>query len=188
MKAMLPNALLFQATKKSLDDPVLLRGVRGDEPLRQSVVPTSCPKPPALEDQPVVAAHHRGLAGRPQGAKAGNTGLLDRSLGFPGPTAQRKLPTQKFPIVTVDHPDQVGPAITTAVHMGQIHRPAAIASCGAAHGGFHARPRCHGPLMHQPTLGPQNAVNPFPVDPYPQPIAQQGPQSPIAIRGVLSDQ
>jgi hypothetical protein len=88
MKAMLPDTLLFQAPEESLDDPVLLGGIGGDELLPQPVVPTSRPEPPALEDQPVVAPHHRGFAGRPQGSKAGDTGLLDGSFGLLRSTPQ----------------------------------------------------------------------------------------------------
>ena len=109
MKAMLPNALLFQTAEESLDNPVLLGGIGGLELLGQPVVATSRPKPPALEDQPVVAAHHRGFAGGPQSSKASDAGLLDGSFGLLRSTPQSELLAHQFPIVTVDHPNQVGP-------------------------------------------------------------------------------
>ena len=59
MELLLPDTLFFEAAKKPLDDPILLRPVRRDELLLQSTVPTGSPKLPALEDQPIVAAEDR---------------------------------------------------------------------------------------------------------------------------------
>lgn len=188
VKAMLPHAFLFETTKESFDDPVLLRSVRSDELLRQPVILTSRPEPAALKDQSVVASDHRSFTYRSQGAEASDASLLDGSLGFFGMPAQGELPAQQLPIVTVDHPNQVGPAIPTTIYMRQIHRPAAIAFRSSAHRGFHPRSGAHNTLMHQPALGFQNPVNPFPVGPYPQAVAKPRPQPSIPIGGMLPDQ
>src|SRR4029434_8012531 len=64
-EAVLPDALLFQAAEEALDHPVLLRRVGRDELLREPIVTTRRPKAPALIDQPVVGADHRGGSRRP---------------------------------------------------------------------------------------------------------------------------
>ena len=56
------------------------------------------------------------------------------------------------------------------------------------HRALHSRSRSAGPLMHQPSLALQNAVNPLAVDLYSQSIAQQRPQSPIPVGRMLLDQ
>ena len=61
VEALNPDALLFQAAEESLDDPVLLRAVRGDELLLEPVVLAGGPETAALEDQPIVAADNRRL-------------------------------------------------------------------------------------------------------------------------------
>ncbi len=115
MEAMLPDAFLFQASKEPLDDPILLRCIGRDELLPQSVVSARRSEPPALEDQPIVASHHRGWPLRPQRPEAKNAGILDRPFGFLGSTAQRELPTDDLTIMAVDHAHQVGPAVATTV-------------------------------------------------------------------------
>src|SRR5271157_921400 len=69
-EVVLPNAFLFEAAKEALDDPVLLRSIGRDELLAQAVVAAGGAKAPALEDQPIVAANHRGSAVRTQGTEA----------------------------------------------------------------------------------------------------------------------
>src|SRR5437879_13637167 len=55
LEGMLPDTLLFETRKESLNDPILLRRIRRDALLLQPIVPTGLPKSTALEDQPVVA-------------------------------------------------------------------------------------------------------------------------------------
>jgi hypothetical protein len=107
---MLPDTLLLQASKESLDDPILLGGAGGNELLGQPVVTASRTESATLEDHPVVAPDHRGCPRRPQGTKTGNTCLLDSPIGFLGPTAQGKLPALQLSIREVDHPNQIGPS------------------------------------------------------------------------------
>src|SRR5262245_40509877 len=76
-EAVLPHALLLQASEEALDDPVLLRRVRRDEFLAQPIVATCRAEAPALEDQAVVATHHRGVARGPQGAEPLDAGGLE---------------------------------------------------------------------------------------------------------------
>src|SRR5271157_748790 len=59
-EVVLPDALLFEAAKEALDEPILLRRIGRDELLAQAIVAAGGAKAPALKDQPIVAAHHRG--------------------------------------------------------------------------------------------------------------------------------
>jgi hypothetical protein len=58
-KVMQPDALLFKTTKEALDEAILLRRVRCNEFLAQTVIAASGAKAPALEDESVVAANYR---------------------------------------------------------------------------------------------------------------------------------
>jgi hypothetical protein len=53
---MLPDAFFLQAPEEAFDYPVLLRCVRGDEPLPETIVLAGRSKPAALEDEAVVAS------------------------------------------------------------------------------------------------------------------------------------
>ena len=81
-ETMLPDTLLFQAAKESLNDPVLFGRIGSDELLCQSIIPAGRSEPPALEDQPVVTSYHRGPACGSEGSEAGKAGLLDGSFGL----------------------------------------------------------------------------------------------------------
>ena len=59
---MLPDALFLEATEEALDHPVLLRRVGRYELLVEAVIFARGAKPPALEDEPVVAAQDRRVA------------------------------------------------------------------------------------------------------------------------------
>ncbi len=63
-KHVLPDAIFFEYAKEPFDDPVLLRPIRRDEFLLQSIASTGPPEPAALKDQPVVTGQDR----RPHGA------------------------------------------------------------------------------------------------------------------------
>jgi hypothetical protein len=56
LKRVLPDTLLLETPKESLNDSILLRRVGRDELLLQSVVATGLPKPTTLKDQAIVAA------------------------------------------------------------------------------------------------------------------------------------
>jgi len=60
VEVVLPYTLLLEAAKEPLDDSVLLGRTGCDELLAQVIVTAGGAKAPALEDQPIVAAHHRG--------------------------------------------------------------------------------------------------------------------------------
>jgi hypothetical protein len=125
MKVVLPDIFLLQAAEESLDDSILLGCVRSDELLRQPIVATGRTESPALKDESVVASHDGSCTFGFQGAKPGNAGLLDRPLGFLRPTSRDKLPTPQLPIMAVDHPHQVGPAIA-----GRKATPALASAAG----------------------------------------------------------
>ena len=89
-KPVLPHALLLEAAEEPLDDPILLRRVGRDELLMQSVVATGCPKPPTLEDKPVITPDDRSALRLGQGRKdslvgptAGSYSLNPALHGFP---------------------------------------------------------------------------------------------------------
>ena len=49
-----PHTFLFEATEESLDDAMLLGGVRGDKLLPQAIITTSGPKAPTLNTNPLL--------------------------------------------------------------------------------------------------------------------------------------
>ena len=61
----------------------------------------------ALEDETVVAAQDRSRSCRSQRAEAPDARLLQRLLRLFGPSSQRELVPDHFPVVTVDHRRQV---------------------------------------------------------------------------------
>src|SRR5262245_14833712 len=83
-EAVLPDAFFLQAPKEALHDPVLLRRVGRDELLAEAVVLASRPKPPALEDEPVVTAQDRRGAVGTERAEALDTRGLERPLRLLG--------------------------------------------------------------------------------------------------------
>src|SRR5271157_3012030 len=187
-EVVLPNAFLFEAAKEALDDPVLLRSIGRDELLAQAVVAAGGAKAPALEDQPIVAANHRGSAVRTQGTEAADTGLLERALGLLGAPPQRKLVTRNFTIMTINHGGEMAPAVGAAIDMGQVHGPALVALLSATGSSVHSRPRRHRALMYEPAFEPQHAVHRFAIDPHSLAKAQHHPQPSIAEGWVRGDE
>src|SRR4029434_11189449 len=108
-EAVLPDALLLQASEEALDDPVLLGRVRCDELLHESVVSTRRAKASTLIDQAVVGADDRCSSARAQGAEPFQTGLLDTPLGLLRPPAQCELVADELPVVAIDHRGEMGP-------------------------------------------------------------------------------
>ena len=175
-------------TKEALDDAVLLWRVRCDELLMQSVVPAGCTESAALEDKPIITSDDWGAPFGSKCAESSDVCLFDGTLSFLGSTAQRKLPADELTVMTVNHRHQVCPSVCAGGHMCHIHGPSAIAVCRPVHRAVYPRPRGARPLMHQPSPSLQNAVNPFPIDPYSQAITQQRPQSAVPIGWVFLDQ
>lgn len=64
LERVLPDTLFFQTPKGPFDHPGLLRCIRRNELLLQTVVPTGLPKPAALANQSIVTAEDRGPTGR----------------------------------------------------------------------------------------------------------------------------
>src|SRR5262245_11945097 len=116
-EAVLPDAFLLQAAEEALDDPVLLGRVRRDELLHEPVVSTRRPKVSTLIDQTVVGADDGGSSAGAQGAEPFQTGLLERPLGLLGPPAQGELVADELPVVAINHPGEMGPAVAATVHM-----------------------------------------------------------------------
>ncbi len=56
LEPVLPDTLVFQASKEPLNQPILLGRIGRDELLLQPIVSTGRAKPATLENQPVIAA------------------------------------------------------------------------------------------------------------------------------------
>ena len=108
-EVVLPDALLFETAKEAFDEAVLLGGIGRNELLAQPVIAAGGAKAPALEDESIIAAHHRGRTVGAQRAEARQAGLLERPLGFLGATAQGELIAGHFAIVTIDNRGQMAP-------------------------------------------------------------------------------
>src|SRR5947209_8241476 len=124
LEVALPHTLLLEATKEALDNAVLFGRIGSDEFLPQAIIAAGGPKAPALENQPVIAANHRGRTIRTQSAKARQAGLLKRALGFLRTAAQSELKTGDFAVVAIDYCSQVTPTISSARDVSYVHRPA----------------------------------------------------------------
>jgi len=86
LERVLPDTLVFQASKEPLNQPIPLGRIGCTELLLQPIVSTGLAKPAALENQPVIAAEHRRVR-RPERAEALETGGFDGALGFLRPTS-----------------------------------------------------------------------------------------------------
>jgi len=96
-EVVLPRALLLQASKETLHEPVLLRRVRSDEFLLEPVVAARRSEATTLEDEPVVAAEQRCRPLRSQRSEASDAGFLGGPLGLLGSPSERKLVADDFP-------------------------------------------------------------------------------------------
>src|SRR5689334_22260913 len=187
-EALLPDALFLQTAEEALDHPVLLRRVRRDELLAQPVVATRGPKPPALEDQAVVAADYGCGAIGPQRAEAINAGFLERAFGLLRATPSSRLVAHDLPIVAVDDRGEVSPAVHAAVDVRHVHGPAFVAPGGTASPPLHAGPRGRLSLVDEPTLELERAVHGLPVDRQPFPEPEKRPETTISERRMQRDQ
>ena len=103
-------------------------GVYGqDEFLAQAVAPAGGPKSPTLEDEAVVAADDRSLPLGPKRPESPDAGALERHRGFLRPAPEREFQVYDLPVMAVDHGREKPPAVASAVHVGHVERPAAIA-------------------------------------------------------------
>ncbi len=85
LERVLPDTLVFQASKEPLNHPILLGRIGRDELLLQPIVSTGLAKPATLENQPVIAASDRRVR-RPESPEALEAGGFDGALGFLRPT------------------------------------------------------------------------------------------------------
>jgi len=122
-EVVLPGALLFQAPEEALDKAILLRRVRRNEFLPQTVVTAGGTVAPALEDKAVVAPEQRRLTLRSQRPEATDACFLEGALGLLGSPSERKLVADDFPVVAVDDDGEVGPPIPSAWDVGDVRRP-----------------------------------------------------------------
>src|SRR5579884_187397 len=101
-EVVLPDALLLEAAKETLDDSVLLGRVRRDELLAQPVIAAGGAEATALEDEAVVAAHHRRLSVGAQRAEPRDACLLQRTLGLLGTRTKREFVADDLAVVAID--------------------------------------------------------------------------------------
>lgn len=187
LKRMLPDALFFETPKKPLDDAVLFRGIGCNEFLLQSIIAAGLSKPPTLKDQAIVAPQPWGTGGAER-AEPRETGRLDGPLCLLGPIPACELVAHDFPIVTINDRGEMRPAVLPTRHMRHIHGPAFIAPTGPAHPAAYAGARRTRPLMDQPPLLLEHSIHRLFIDAACRLAPQQGPQMPIAERGILLNQ
>jgi len=114
LEAMAMHALILQRADHTFDHTVLLRRMRRDELLTQSI---------AAHERRVVATGEGQAVGRakqerrwhaPQGAEACDQRLLERRLGGSRLTAAGEMPFQQLPSEAVDDESENRPAIAAA--------------------------------------------------------------------------
>src|SRR5271163_103436 len=86
-EVVLPDAFFLETAKEAFDDAVLLRCIRCDERLSQTVIATGGTKASRLEDKTVVAAYHRRRTSGTQRAEPCQASLLEGPFGLLGTTA-----------------------------------------------------------------------------------------------------
>lgn len=115
-----PDALLFQAPKEPLYDPILLGSIGSHELLPESVIPARGTKTSALEDQAIVAPHDRRGACSSEGPETGQAGRFDGPFRLLRWSPEGQLLADHFPVMAVHHRHQMGPAIPSTGDMGHI--------------------------------------------------------------------
>ena len=93
-EAMSVYALLLQRPDNSLDYPILLRAMRGNELLVQPIASHQACIITAGEHESVIRAKRKRASNLPQRAKAGDQGLFERGACSAGLAAPRKLPAK----------------------------------------------------------------------------------------------
>src|SRR5205085_9553342 len=110
--------------------------------LRPPIVSAGLRESPTLKDQPMVDAHGRRQAYRPQRPKACQARGFDGALSFLRPSAPCKLIANQFTIVAINHRGQMRPAVPTTGNVRHIPGPAFVTPTGPADPG--AGPRARG--------------------------------------------
>ncbi len=113
---MLPHALFFEASEKSLDHAVLFRRVRCHVPLLQSILRHRRMKAFRTEHKTMdirndLFSHQR---------------ILEGSRRDPCLPRLQELPTDQIVVGTVNHHRQATPAVHFREKMSHIDRPAAV--------------------------------------------------------------
>jgi hypothetical protein len=122
-EVMLPDTLFLETAKEAFDEAVLLRRIRRDEFLVQTVIAAGGTKMPALKNQSIIRAHDRvGPGGRnvPKRARQASSSTRSASLARP-----RKA--SHCAVVAINNRGQVTPAVGATRHVGEVHGPALIA-------------------------------------------------------------
>lgn len=175
------HALVFERSDHAFDHAVLLRAVRGDEFLLQTIALDQRRVAAAGEHQSVVRPQQERVLDLAQAAVAGDQRLLQRRLGGLGAAAAAEVPTQQFAAVAVDHQSQRSPPITPRPHAAQVRRPTLVGSLGHRRQRLDTRPESHRPLANLPALELEDALHGVLVEP------KQMRHRPVAERRVLFD-
>ena len=120
LEPMSMHALLFQCPDDPFHHAVLLRAMRRDEFLFQTVAAHQAGEGATGEDQTVVRAQQEGYRYSTQCAEAGNQGLLQRRLRRGGLATTRQVPAQQFPGMAVHHQRQTQPAVMATPDAAQV--------------------------------------------------------------------
>ncbi len=160
-KRMVPDALLFDASKPSLDDPVLLGRVRRDVLLPQVVASTGAPESGGSGESA------RCRSGPPAWPRSGGG---SQSAGDTHSRARARLPSRdrarqpvahELAIVAVNHRGEMGPAVDPTRDVRHVHRPARVADRRPTAAALQPGAWRYPPLMHEPALELEDAVERF---------------------------
>jgi hypothetical protein len=150
--------------------------------LAKVVVTARFPETAGLEDQPVVRANHRRGTFRPERSETSDTGLLQGAFRLTRSRPQRELVADDVAVMTVNHCDQMAPAIATAIDVRHIHGPARVARRRSRAIRLHPWATRTETLVHEPTLLREHSIHALAIDPNLLSEPQNRPDLAIPIR------
>lgn len=100
------HALVFERANHTLDHPILLGAVGGNELLLQPVAFDQGRVTAASEYQAVIGPQQEWMLDLAQAPITRDQGLLQRRFSRPGPATAAQVPAQQFTAVAVDHQGQ----------------------------------------------------------------------------------
>ena len=119
----------LQAPKKTFNNTVLFRRVRGDKLLYRFIVTACFTQTPALGHQAVITEDNGYSFVRAQRAETFEAGIFKRPPGFSGPSSKGEPETDPFTAAAVDDSSEVSPSINTAREYASAQPPNAHCSC-----------------------------------------------------------
>ena len=154
LEAMLPDALLLEASEEALDEAILFRRIGRDEFLPKSVIAARSSEPTALEDEAVVASQDRLGSVGPESSEASQASLLESSFRLSCSTSECEFVSDHFPVVAVDDHGEVSPAVAARFDVGHVHSPSDVAAWSSASARSDSWPSRYSSLVNHPALDP----------------------------------